>query len=353
MPVNVADVPESLVEAELFGNVKNYPNAGMPARPGLVGEADGSTLFLDEFAEMPEAMQAHLLRFLETQEYRPVGEAKYRHAEVTVIAATNRELSRIKHDILARFPFRIEVPGLEDRREDIPLLVYHLLPHKMARRDSSIPERFFDRGDGRDTPRVTIELMAWLVTHSYDTHVRELERLLWESVDSSPGPWLEVPLVRDGSGKGPRPGGTNGPRGGGNPPHPRGEQNERGPLLPHEYRRMLLFRQHGWNPEQTRHDPAYSSGNKPMSRSQVDLHLRDFFYRVLSWKEWSTADTARWMAGGNPALASGLQRRFEKQFQGWRTILEEQGVDELFEKVPKKPLSVREVLRALVEGRLK
>jgi transcriptional regulator with GAF, ATPase, and Fis domain len=62
---NAATMPETLIGAELFGNVKNFPNPGMPERPGLIGEADRSTLFLDEIGDLPEACQVHLLRVLD------------------------------------------------------------------------------------------------------------------------------------------------------------------------------------------------------------------------------------------------------------------------------------------------
>src|SRR5262249_13648433 len=66
---NAATIPEGLIDAELFGNLRNYPHAGMAERPGLIGEADGGTLFLDELAELPVPLQAHLLRVLDGGEY--------------------------------------------------------------------------------------------------------------------------------------------------------------------------------------------------------------------------------------------------------------------------------------------
>ncbi len=75
---NAATLPEALVDAELFGNMKNYPNPGTPEREGLIGAADGGTLFLDEFAELPAGAQAHFLRALDQGEYQRLGETTMR-----------------------------------------------------------------------------------------------------------------------------------------------------------------------------------------------------------------------------------------------------------------------------------
>jgi hypothetical protein len=109
---NAATIPEALLDAELFGHARDYPNAGMPARNGLIGEADGGTVFLDEIGELPHDAQAHLLRVMDRGEYQRLGEARPRRARVRVIAATNRDPEALKHDLLARFPIRIRVPGL-------------------------------------------------------------------------------------------------------------------------------------------------------------------------------------------------------------------------------------------------
>ena len=125
---NASTMPETLLDAELFGNAKNYPNPGMAERAGLVGEADGSTLFLDEIGDLPERCQVHLLRVLDADgEYQRLGESKARRSSFKLVAATNRPAAALKHDFLARFVHRIEISGIDQRREDIPLLVNHLL----------------------------------------------------------------------------------------------------------------------------------------------------------------------------------------------------------------------------------
>jgi DNA-binding NtrC family response regulator len=187
---NAATIPDSLVDAELFGNAKNYPQAGMPQRAGLIGEANGSSLFLDEFAELPEASQAHLLRVLDAGEYTQLGESRPRVSDFRLIAATNRPLHAIKQDVLARLRLRLELPGLDERREDIPLLTRHLL-RSIARRESDVARRWFPDGDPDAEPRVSVGLIEHLVRHPYTLHVRELETLLWQALARSHGDVLD------------------------------------------------------------------------------------------------------------------------------------------------------------------
>lgn len=183
---NAATMPESLLDAELFGNVKNYPNPGMPERPGIVGEADGSTLFLDEIGDLPEPHQVHLLRVLDADgEYQRLGEAKPRRSSFRLVAATNRPIDSLKPDFLARFTHRITVCGLGERREDIPLLVATLL-QRMAERTPSVASKFFERRAGKlAEPRLAPHLIVRLLKHAFTHHVRELDRLLWLSVGTA------------------------------------------------------------------------------------------------------------------------------------------------------------------------
>ncbi|MCB9686293.1 MAG: sigma-54-dependent Fis family transcriptional regulator [Alphaproteobacteria bacterium] len=177
---NAATFPETLVEAELFGNIASFPNPGMPARPGLVGAADGSSLFLDEFGELPLGQQARLLRVLDDGEYTRLGEARARRADLRLIAATNRPLDALKEDVLARLPLRIQTVGLDRRRADVPLLAAHLL-RRIARDEPSLG-RFLD---ARGWPVATPALVGALVRHPYTTHTRELAALLWEAIRRS------------------------------------------------------------------------------------------------------------------------------------------------------------------------
>jgi two-component system nitrogen regulation response regulator GlnG/two-component system response regulator HydG len=188
---NAATMPSTLIDAELFGNVKNYPNPGTPERPGLVGEADNSTLFLDEIGDLPEASQVHLLRALDGDgEYTRLGEARARRSSFRLVAATNRALEMLKHDFLARFTHRVEIPGLAERREDIPLMIAELL-HKIAHRNPAIAQRFFERRGGEIAePRLSPDLVVRLLRHPFTHHVRELERLLWLSLGSAQAEYI-------------------------------------------------------------------------------------------------------------------------------------------------------------------
>ncbi len=185
---NAATLPPSLIDAELFGNARNYPNPGMNERGGLIGQADGGTLFLDEIAEIPAEQQAHLLRVLDGDgEYQRLGEAHSRRSDFIFVGATNRDVGALKHDLAARLTLRLELPALDARREDIPLLVRHLLL-LAAKKSPAIGERFIQEVEGgRLEPRVDPALVEELLVRSYDTHLRELDGILWRAMAGSPG----------------------------------------------------------------------------------------------------------------------------------------------------------------------
>ena len=185
---NAATLPSGLIDAELFGNAKNYPNPGMSERGGLVGQADGGTLFLDEIAEIPVEQQAHLLRVLDADgEYQRFGEAQSRRSDFILVGATNRAVSSLKHDLAARLTLRLELPVLDARREDIPLFVRHLLL-LAAKKSPQIAGRFLEESPGgRLEPRVDPALVEELLVRGYETHIRELDALLWRAMAGSPG----------------------------------------------------------------------------------------------------------------------------------------------------------------------
>jgi len=183
---NAATIPEGLAAAELFGNVRDYPNPGMQDRRGLFGEAHRSTLFLDELGEIPSTIQANLMRALDSGEVHRLGEVRSQRLDVRVIGATNRGIEGLKHDVLARFTLRIEVPDLNARREDVPLLARHLV-RRIAIDDDDVRSRFFEG----EYPRISARLTRALVQRHYTANVRELEVLLWQSIATSPGNTLE------------------------------------------------------------------------------------------------------------------------------------------------------------------
>lgn len=128
--INTPSIPETLLESELFGCRKGAYSGALENRKGLVAEAEGGTLFLDEISEIPLAVQARLLAFIERKRYRPVGESRELQADVRIIAASNRVLvdevngGRFRRDLFYRLnALPITVPPLRRRREDIDALV--------------------------------------------------------------------------------------------------------------------------------------------------------------------------------------------------------------------------------------
>ena len=170
VPCNAAAIPESLAAAEWFGNVRNYPNPSTPARDGLAARAHRGTLLVDEIGELSPGVQAQLLRLLDSGELQRLGASATIHVDLRVIAASHRPLDALAHDLAARFPHHIAVPGLDARPEDLAVLVPHVLRQPGF-------ERFWrDR-----VPRVTPRLWERLLTHPWTGHVRELTQLLWDA----------------------------------------------------------------------------------------------------------------------------------------------------------------------------
>jgi DNA-binding NtrC family response regulator len=168
--VNCATLQENLLESELFGHEKGAFTGADKAKPGLFEVAEGGTLFIDEIAEMSAAMQAKLLRVLENGHYRRVGGTLEHHADVRVVAATNKPLEeeqkagRFREDLYYRLNvIAIHLPPLKERREDIPLLIEHLLQTRQM---------------GRKPFAVSPEAMALLTSYDWPGNVRELANVL-------------------------------------------------------------------------------------------------------------------------------------------------------------------------------
>lgn len=105
---------ETLAEAELFGTAKDFPSMGVPERSGLWGEANHSTLFLDEIGDLPESVQVKLLRVVDQAgEFQRLGDTRLQRADIRLVAATHRAEVSLRHDMLARFKGRIVLPDTE------------------------------------------------------------------------------------------------------------------------------------------------------------------------------------------------------------------------------------------------
>jgi two-component system response regulator AtoC len=184
--VNCGAIPENLLESELFGHAKGAFTGANRAHRGLFVEADQGTLFLDEIAELPTSLQVKLLRAIQEEEIRPVGETKTLKVDVRVIAATARDLTReiaeerFREDLFYRLNVvRLEIPPLRDRREDIPLLVDHFL----ARFRDSL---------GKNVNRVSDEALGLLVNYRWPGNVRELENLIERAMILTDGDAIEA-----------------------------------------------------------------------------------------------------------------------------------------------------------------
>jgi DNA-binding NtrC family response regulator len=172
--LNCAAIPEALLEAELFGHTRGAFTGAVHSRTGRIEAAHGGTLFLDEIGEMPMALQAKMLRFLECGELQRVGDNETMRVDVRVIAATHQPLEKLASSVGAERTFRldlyhrlavfpVEVPALRDRMEDLGLLVEHFLEQM-----------------GQETPRkrLTAEAIAKLHEHNWPGNVRELMHVL-------------------------------------------------------------------------------------------------------------------------------------------------------------------------------
>ncbi len=188
-PVDCGAIPAALWESELFGSVRGAFTGAERDRAGVVETARGGTVFLDEAGEIPLEFQSKLLRFLQEKEYRPVGSAVTKAAEVRIIAATNRQLERMvrdgqfRADLFYRLDvLRIDVPSLRERRADIAHLAARFLNEAAA---SSGKKVWLGEG-----------VLEYLENQEWPGNVRQLENLIARLVAMMPEGPVSVDDVR-------------------------------------------------------------------------------------------------------------------------------------------------------------
>jgi DNA-binding NtrC family response regulator len=173
--VNLAALPESIVESEIFGHEKGAFTGATARREGRIAQASGGTLFLDEIGELSPHVQVKLLRVLQEGEYEPLG-GRTEHADFRLVTATNRELAkevtqgRFREDLFYRLNvIAVTCPPLRERSEDIPLLVDHFVDN-------------YCRKNARAALRVTREALDRLTGYHWPGNVRELENVIERAV---------------------------------------------------------------------------------------------------------------------------------------------------------------------------
>ncbi|MDD3559697.1 MAG: sigma-54 dependent transcriptional regulator [Melioribacteraceae bacterium] len=176
LPINCGAISESLIESELFGHKKGAFTGATEDKLGLFKVADGGTLFLDEIGDLPLSLQVKLLRVLEDKQFLPVGGTKPVETNVRLIAATNQNLyektkaGEFREDLFYRLNVvEIKLPTLNERREDVPLLVNHFI------------EKYCNEM-GRKILGVDNETMKLLMSYDWKGGVRELENVIERAI---------------------------------------------------------------------------------------------------------------------------------------------------------------------------
>jgi len=180
--INCGAIPETLLEAELFGHVRGAFTGAVANRQGRIEQAHRGTLFLDEIGTMSPALQAKLLRVLQEREFERVGDSQSIKVDVRVIAATNSDLKKLvgegafREDLYYRLNvIPIRMPALRERRPDIPLLAQHFL------------ERLGAEAPARGRVTLTQDAQQCLMAFDWPGNVRQLENVIERAFALSPG----------------------------------------------------------------------------------------------------------------------------------------------------------------------
>ena len=191
--LNCSAIPETLLEAELFGHVRGAFTGAVGTRQGRLEQANRGTLFLDEVGTMSPGLQMKLLRVLQEREFERIGDSHSVKVDVRVIAATNSDLAKMvqqsefREDLYYRLNvIPIQLPPLRNRKEDIPLLVQHFLQRFAAQRQGGLESRT-PSPESRPTMSVSQQAMRRLMAYHWPGNVRQLENAIERAVALSGG----------------------------------------------------------------------------------------------------------------------------------------------------------------------
>jgi DNA-binding NtrC family response regulator len=176
VPINCSVIPENLLESELFGHMKGSFTGAVTSKKGLFEEADGGTVFLDEIGDINQYFQIKLLRVLEDQMIRPVGNTKALQVDLRLIAATNKDLEEaakdasFREDLFYRInTITLKIPPLRERKDDIPLLIKHFLVK-------------YSQELGKHISEITDEALSRMINYHWPGNVRELQNVIERSI---------------------------------------------------------------------------------------------------------------------------------------------------------------------------
>ncbi len=247
--VNCSTFGSELLESELFGHVAGAFTGATANKKGLLEAAKGGTLFLDEVGELPLPLQAKLLRVLETGDYLRVGDTMPQKADVRLIAATHRDLQheaqegRFRQDLYYRLAvFTLHIPGLAERRADIPLLAEAFLARFAARL-------------GKSVTGMTPEVKEKLMTFGWPGHVRELRNTIERACILCEGPELDLASL---------------------PLELQGEPEQKLGAI-HELERVER--------EHIRRVLAHTGGNKTLAAELLGIGLTTLYAKLKKWGE--------------------------------------------------------------------
>ena len=189
LPVNCAALPENLLESELFGHVKGAFTGAIQDKKGIFEHAQNGTIFLDEISEMSMAMQAKLLRILQSGEYSKVGSTEIKYADVRLVTASSKNIKgmvkegEFREDLFYRINvINLELPSLRDRKSDIPVLIEHFL-------------KIFQNQNDKKNLRISKDAEVLLQNYTYPGNVRELENIIQRAVILADDNLIEAVLL--------------------------------------------------------------------------------------------------------------------------------------------------------------